>query len=82
MIEAKKAWNIIESPNPEAETSIKITDDKTARIKDAKTRTIIIGYCGQEALSRIFYLRTAKKQWEELERSYLPLGRQQLSTAL
>ncbi|KAG4428797.1 hypothetical protein IFR05_015723, partial [Cadophora sp. M221] len=41
-----------------------------------------MGYCGPEALSRILHLRTAREQWETLERAYLPTGRQQLSTAL
>ena len=41
-----------------------------------------MGYCGPEALSRILHLQTAKEQWKTLERAYLPLGRQQLSTAL
>jgi hypothetical protein len=58
------------------------TDTKVDRVMDAKARTVIMGYCGPEALSRILYLRTAKEQWETLERSYLPTGRQQLSTAL
>jgi hypothetical protein len=58
------------------------TDTKVDRVMDAKARTVIMGYCGPEALSRILHLRTAKEQWETLERSYLPTGRQQLSTAL
>jgi hypothetical protein len=57
-------------------------DTKVDRVMDAKARTVIMGYCGPEALSRILHLRTAKEQWETLERSYLPTGRQQLSTAL
>jgi hypothetical protein len=52
------------------------------KIKDAKARTVIMGYCGQEALSRILHLETAREQWKELERAYQPLGRQQLSSAL
>jgi hypothetical protein len=58
------------------------TDTKVDRVMDAKARTVIMGYCGPEALSRILHLRTAKEQWETLERSYLPTGRQQLSIAL
>lgn len=97
VIEAKDAWEAVEPSGPEAETPVRDTDDGTAgpsmgielqvplpvdRIKDAKARTIIMGYCGPEALSRILHLRTAREQWKELERAYLPLGRQQLSTAL
>ena len=93
VIEAKDAWDAIEQPAPEAKTSEKSTDDgtveekavvtsKTDRIMDTKARTVIMGYCRQEALSKILHLRTAKEQWETLERSYLPTGRQQLSTAL
>jgi hypothetical protein len=36
-------------------------DTKVDRVMDAKARTVIIGYCGPEALSRILYLRTAKE---------------------
>ena len=98
VIEAKDAWDAIELPGPEAETSVKstgdgtvkgkvveskgVTDTKVNRVMDAKARTVIMGYCGPEALSRILHLRTAKEQWEALERFYLPTGRQQLSTAL
>ena len=95
VIEAKDAWEAIEPPRPEAETPVKSTDDGTAssevtdhkttpadRVKDAKARTVIMGYCGPEALSRILHLQTAREQWKTLERAYLPLGRQQLSTAL
>ena len=95
VIEAKDAWEAIEPmPAPKAEAPVEDTDDVKAspgkateskapavdRVRDAKARTVIMGYCGQEALSRILHLRTAKEQWEELERAYLPLGRQQLST--
>jgi len=52
------------------------------KIKDAKARTVIIGYCGQEARLRIIHLETAKEQWKKLERAYQLLGRQQLSSAL
>jgi hypothetical protein len=38
------------------------TDTKVDRVMDAKARTVIMGYCGPEALSRILYLRTAKEQ--------------------
>ena len=38
------------------------TDTKVDRVMDAKARTVIIRYCGLEALSRILYLRTAKEQ--------------------
>ena len=78
VIEAKDAWDAIELPAPEAETSVKgtgdrivegkaaessrATDTKANRIMDAKARTVIMGYCGPEALSRILYLRTAKEQ--------------------
>ena len=96
VIEAKDAWEAIEPSRPEAETPVKSTDDGTVksegstdqkalpvdRVRDAKARTVILGYCGPEALSRILHLRTAKEQWKALERAYLPLGRQQLSTAL
>ena len=33
-------------------------------------------------INTVLHLQTAKEQWETLERSYLPTGRQQLSTAL
>ena len=98
VIEAKDAWDAIELPGPEAETSVKstgdgtakgkaaeskgVTDTKVDRVMDAKARTVIMGYCGPEALSKILHLRTAKEQWDTLERSYLPTGKQQLSTAL
>lgn len=95
VIEAKDAWETIEPmPAPKTEASVKDTDDVKVspgeaieskapaidRAKDVKTRTVIMGYCDQEALSRILHLRTAKEQWEELEHIYLLLGRQQLST--
>ncbi len=91
MIEAKDAWEAIEGPPaPEAKTPVEDTDDGTKksssvteskiqptdRVRDAKARTVIMGYCGAEALSRILHLQTAKEQWKELERAYLPLGRQ------
>ena len=96
MIEAKDAWEAIEPSLPKAETSEKptgkgtakskgVTDQKKSpvdRVKDAKARTVILRCCGSEALSRILHLRTAKEQWEALKRAYLPLGQQQLSTAL
>ena len=95
VIEAKDAWEAIEPPMPEAKTPVEDTDDGTAgsgvtgpkvqptdRVRDAKARTVIMGYCGPEALSRILHLQTAREQWKELERVYLPLRRQQLSTAL
>jgi hypothetical protein len=97
VIEAKDAWDAIELPGSEAETPVKSTDDRTvegkaaasravdtkaSRVTDAKARTVIMGYCGPEALSKILYLRTAKEQWDTLERAYLSTGRQQLSTAL
>ena len=71
VIEAKDAWKAIEElPAPEAKTPVEDTDNGTARfsnvikpkvqftdrMKNAKARTIIIGYCGQEALLRILYL--------------------------
>ena len=66
IIEAKDTWDTIELLGPEAETPIediddRIADRKAADIKvnciiDTKTRTVIIGYCGPEALSRILYL--------------------------
>ena len=78
MIEAKDAWDAIELLGLEAETSVKSTGDGTAegkavessgatdtkvnRVMDAKARTVIIGYYGPEALSRILHLRTAKEQ--------------------
>jgi hypothetical protein len=72
VIEAKDTWDAIEQPGLEAETSTKSTDDrivkgkaaesKVSRVMDAKARTVIIGYCGPEALSRILHLRTAKEQ--------------------
>jgi len=37
------------------------TDTKINRIMNAKARTVIIGYCGPEALSRILHLQTTKK---------------------
>jgi len=96
VIEAKDAWEAIEPSAPEAETSVEATDVGTAkpkgvtdrklssteRVRDAKARAVILGYCGPEALTRILYLQTAKEQWETLAKAYLPLGRQQLSTAL
>jgi hypothetical protein len=91
VIEAKDAWDAIELPDLRAETS-KDTDDRTgkgkepelaiSRVKDAKARTVILGYCRPEALSRILHLKTAREQWKELEQAYLPIGRQQLSAAL
>ncbi len=77
VIEAKDAWDAIELPDSEAETPVKSTDDgtvegkaaasravdtKASRVIDAKARTVIIGYCGPEALSKILHLRTAKEQ--------------------
>lgn len=95
VIEAKDAWEAIEPSVPKAETPVEATDDgiarsdrtesktpPTDRVRDAKARTVIMGYCGPEALSRILHLQTAREQWKALERAYLPLGRQQLSTAL
>jgi len=71
VIEAKDTWDTIEQPGPEAETSVKSTGDGTVkgkvveskvdRVKDVKARTVIIGYYGPEALSRILHLRTAKE---------------------
>jgi hypothetical protein len=55
---------------------------KANRVIDAKARTVIIGYYRLEALFKVLHLRTAKEQWDTLERAYLPTGRQQLSTAL
>ncbi len=97
MIEAKDVWDAIKPPSLRVETPV-LTDDgivggqatktkttveaKLDRVIDAKARTVIIGYYGQEALSRILHLRTAKEQWETLKRAYLPTSRQQLSTAL
>jgi hypothetical protein len=46
------------------------------KVKDAKARTIIMGYCIPEPLSRILHLKTAQEQWQALERLYLPTGRQ------
>ena len=96
VIEAKDAWGAVEPPAPEAKASVEDTGDGTAdpksvlgpkiqltdRVRDAKARTVIMGYCGPEALSRILHLQTAREQWAELARAYLPLGRQQLSTSL
>jgi len=70
VIEAKDAWEAIEPPGLEAETPVRDTDDGIAtskvplpdRVRDAKARTVIMGYCGPEALSRILHLRTAKEQ--------------------
>ena len=45
----------------EAAESSRATDTKVDRVIDAKARTVIMGYCGPEALSRILYLRTAKE---------------------
>ena len=77
VIEAKDAWDAIELPAPEAETSVKGTGDGTVegkaaessratntkanRIIDAKARTVIIGYYRLEALSKILYLRTVRE---------------------
>lgn len=96
VIEAKDAWEVIEPLIPEVETPVGATDDGIAksdgstdckaapvdRAKDAKARIVIMGYSGQEASFRILHLKTAKEQWEELKRAYMPLGKQQLSTAL
>ena len=76
VIEAKDAWDAIEPPSLRVETPV-LTDDGTAggqatktkttveakldRVMDTKARTVIMGYCGQEALSRILHLRTAKE---------------------
>jgi hypothetical protein len=38
-----------------------VVTSKTDRVMDMKARTVIMGYCGQEALSKIFHLRTAKE---------------------
>jgi hypothetical protein len=72
VIEAKDTWDTIEQPAPEAKMSEKSTDNrivkekavvtsKTDRVMDTKARTVIMGYYGQEALSKILYLRTAKE---------------------
>jgi gag-polypeptide of LTR copia-type len=90
MIKAKDAWSAVQSPKTAVSKGKEAgTEKATAEPKvdinpvtDAKARTVIIGYYGQEALSRILHLRTTKEQWETLERAYLPTGRQQLSTAL
>jgi hypothetical protein len=38
-----------------------IVTSKTNCVMDVKTRTVIMGYCEQEALSKILHLRTAKE---------------------
>ena len=38
-----------------------VVTSKTDCVMDVKARTVIIGYCGQEALSKILYLWTAKE---------------------
>jgi hypothetical protein len=89
VIESKDAWEAIEPYGPKDEASVKDTGDgiasigavKLDRVRDAKARTVILGNCGPEATLRILHLRTAKEQWEELRRAYLPMGRQQLSAA-
>jgi len=70
MIKAKDTWSTIEQLGPEAKTSVtgdgiasgKVVESNADRVTDAKARTIIMGYCGQEALSRILHLSTAKEQ--------------------
>jgi hypothetical protein len=78
VIKAKDTWDAIELPGLEAKASVKSTGDRTVegkagelsgainpkadRVKDIKARTIIIGYCRPEALSRILYLRTVREQ--------------------
>jgi hypothetical protein len=77
VIKAKDTWDTIEPPGQEAETSVKGTGDgtvegkaaessramdtKLSRVMDAKARTVIMGYCEPEALSRILYLQTARE---------------------
>ena len=75
VIEAKNAWEAVEPSALEAETPVKDTDDGTVksedvadrttppedRVRDAKARAVILGYCGPEALSRILYLTTARE---------------------
>jgi len=72
VIKAKDMWNTVEQPDLEAEAFAGAADNGTAkgkaveskinRVIDANARTVIIGYCGLEALWRILYLRTAKEQ--------------------
>jgi hypothetical protein len=77
VIKVKDTWDAIELLGPEAKTSIKSTDDgivkgkavvlgramdmKVNRVINAKARTVIIGYYGPEALSKILYLWTVKE---------------------
>jgi hypothetical protein len=76
VIEAKDAWDVIEQPGLEAKASVtgdgtikgKVKELKDAikvkanRVMDVKARTIIMGYCKQEALFKILHLWTAKEQ--------------------
>ena len=91
VIKAKDMQDTIKLSDLEAEMSVKsmdngiiegkvaesggATDTKINCVMDAKARTVIIGYCGPEALSRILYLQTAKKQQEILEHVYFPMDR-------
>ena len=77
VIKAKDAWDTIELPGPETEMSVKstgdgiakgkvieskgVTDTKVNRVMNAKARTVIMGYCGLEALSKILYLWIIKE---------------------
>ena len=77
MIKAKDTWDIIKLLGLEAEIFIKsmgnrivkgkvieskgVTDTKVNRVMNAKARTVIMGYCGLEALSKILYLWIIKE---------------------
>lgn len=94
VIQGKDAWTTIESylegvqlktkgpsnEKTEGATVRKLTH--TEQVTDAKARTVIMGYCGPDALSRILHLETAGEQWEALAKAYMPLGKQQLQASL
>ena len=92
VIKTKNIQNTIELLDPEAEIFVKgigngiekgkaMESSKTTKsvvdcVKDIKARTVILGYCRPEALSRILYLKIARKQWKELEQVYFSIDRQ------
>jgi hypothetical protein len=77
VFKAKDTWDTIELLDLEAKAFVKSTGNRTVegkgaelskairtkvdRVKDVKARTVIIGYCSLEVLSRILYLRTVKE---------------------
>ena len=91
IIEAKNTQGTIE-PQLGLEAKTSTIDNGTAPKGDRETKlnyiidikacTVIIGYCGQEALSRIVHLQSTKEQQNILKHTYLPTSRRRLSIAL